>query len=1730
MFFSRFIVLFFSFFLVWVSWASQPLPDFQLNSQQNQIATDYSQEILEGVQTASSEREALKRQVEARAAWDRQEWYGIRYGFIQVLKDNPKDYLAWVCLSQALSSKYFGDDKKAKQKAVAAALNAYKVAQNQNEKLIVLGILSKLDDGFDAIYKKQMQSRKDQDIEQDLAAKIKAYPSVFKVYNIDIPERTDTGSACLVWTKPLLRKKGYSFENFISLTPDLKNLGVIAKGNRLCLNGLNFGAAYTLTVKKGLPGEDDYKLEADANIDLLIQHRKPTLQFRERGYILPTHAPHSIPLNAVNVSKAKIKVWRIPVNNLPQQINRDEFMKQLYEWQAVDMTSHIGELVAEGEVDCQSEMDQTTTRGISLEQIIGQKLKSGVYVIRASLGSGSSYEDRDNTTQWLVVSDIGLSTYKGPDGLHVIVRSLKTAEILKDVELTLIARNGRELGQARTDKQGYAKFDAAILQGQESNAPIMIIAQQKGENFTLLNLKNEGFDFSDRGAKGRVLSTKVDTYLFTERGIYHPGDKVNVTALVRDQQGKALTGVPLIFKIKRPDGLEVDRKTTQDQGAGAHTFVFPTQSSAYSGVWTIEAYVDPKGVEVGHVTFRVQDFVPPRINVSVTLPQKAVHPFESLETDVIAHYYYGPAASNLKTTIEIDLVEAISPFEALKDYHFGLEEASWVPQRVPLEESQTDAQGKVNAKVSLEASPDTTKILSARSTVTVYEAGGRGRTAEKTILYWHQPFALGIAAQFKDRVAPENGEASFHIIAVNETGKFREIKNLTYTFYEETRHFTWFRSGNSWNYETSIDDRIINSGNISTDSRQPVSLKFPVKFGHYRLEVMDQKTGVATSFRFHAGWGGQSDLPDRPDLVEVSLDKPFYNPGEKAYLNITAPYEGELFVAALGDHFEPIYHGKASLKGNHLELPLKGSLLQKGGVYLMATVFRPADIRSEKMPGRAIGLIWLDLKDEKHTLNVSVSAPETARPNQKLEIKSCVPKAVKDLYMQVALVDEGILNLTNYTTPDLLNYFFGQTFLMYTVRDSYGSLVNPYGSRPTNFKVGGGGGLEKLAFKNLDARTYKIVSLISPILHQFREEKEGYCGSASFDLPEFSGNLRVMTMAWSPDAMGSTDHSVITREPLETYISLPRFLAPRDEAHVMTEVDNLTGSDGSFSLNIKSEGSIVLKEPFDKKITLAKEQRQAMPLTLIAGSAGVGKILLKALGAHDLKLEKNWDIAIRSPVFEQRKRRYGTLAPDKDVRFSLVDFQEFSPETMQFDISVGSVPTFGSASLIKELKDYPYGCLEQLVSRLAAYLAQEEQPSKEASAIETLINRIVSLQSYDGPFVLWGGQHSAEPWLSVYALDLLFKASHQKRLTYEIVLQRGIKWMQEFTRNSSIEPRDMSVKSYIHYLMAREGLSTLGSLKYFADNHQKGLKARNDLAFIGGAFAHFKDVASANTWFKRAIASPEAKKEEWKDFFQSRISDTAILIKILAECIQNQPEVQDLAMQLADLSAQPSALNTFEKGWLIQAASALSEWQKPLLLTVQDEWIDKNLKTWNKMFSINDLKKPVVLANKGKAPLVYTLDIKGEPKDLAQFAAQGFEIKRQLFNRAGKEIDPAQLKSGDLVFVVLSGAVKDASVHEVLLVELLPAGLEIEQVELGSSLSQKEFGWLTDLTELSRVEKREDRYVATFRSTQAQPFKIAYMARAVTPGTYAYPAASIESMYRPQFSARTPSGQINIKP
>jgi uncharacterized protein YfaS (alpha-2-macroglobulin family) len=1699
-------------------------------AEQDKNATLFLKGILDNQKAAVSKYDLLKRQIKASNEYYAGDYAAVVFDLEPVLKDNPKDLSAWIMLVDAGGRKELAEDESFKKNATLSAINAYKVAADPLDKAVVLQMLARLDENFQAAFKAELTKFTQKQIDERFQILTTDYPKIFNVYDVEVPEKSDVGSACFSFTKPLLKLKSFRYEDYISISPQVKDFSVVAKGSRLCVSGLAFGSSYNITLKKGLAGEGNYKLSEDQTLNLLIKHRKPSIMFRERGYILPAKGPQLLPLKAINVPSVKIKVLKISAQNMPHMISQGYFLNQMISWNVEQLKNDSAELVAEGTFDCNGNIDETLLRGLPLDKILGEKLEAGVYVVQAQVSDKNNYAENESATQWVVVSDIGLSTYSGPDGLHVTSRSLETAQELAEIELNVIARNGRSLGTATTDKNGYAHFDEKMLAGKDSNAPIFIQATNKGKDFTFIAFNKEGFDFSDRGVKGRTPAKKADAYIYTERGIYRPGEKVNITALLRDQTGKALPQVPLTFRVFRPDNVEVFTEVTQDAAAGAHTFVLDTQANSYSGEWSVAAYLDPKGLEIGRTTFRIADFVPPRIDVKIEIKQKVVHALETLQSDVSARYFYGPWAAGLKAEGLVELVEEKQPFEKWKDYQFGLEEESWTPRKFKAESTTTNEKGQTSLSSIINVKPDTTKVLSAKSIATVFETGGRGRSVTQKTLFWHQPYAIGVLPNFHDKTSPGNGDATFNLIAVDETGALKKAAGLKYTLYEETHGFTWFRSGGNWNYEVAIEDRSIATGNLDLKEDQPTAFKIPVQFGHYRLEIMDEKTGVATSYRFHAGWGGTSDLPDRPDMIEMSLDKASYKPGEKATLSMVSPFDGELVIVALDEtSFHQVYRGKATQKGTRIDIPLSAELLQKSGTYLMATIYRAGDVKSEKISGRAIGLIWTDAKSSMPKIELSLKTPTVIQPEKAFEARVCFAKAQKNPHVTISVVDEAILQLTEFKTPDPFNYIFDQTKLAFTIRDSYGQLINPYGARPGDFKVGGDG-LQQNALKKLAARTYKTVSLYSGIISEFTESKEEGCAQSakvSFNLPDFSGQVRVMAVAWNEEATGSTEATVVVREPLETYIALPRFLAPDDQTTLIVDAQNLTEAEGTFKVTLKTEGEVALVKEFSQTLTLAKDQMVHLPVDIKAKGAGVGKLTMHIEGPQGLVLDKHWEIAVRSPVFEVTQKSNGILKPGEALTLDESKLAQFRPGTGQMDLSIGSYPTFGAERLRKELKGYPYACLEQLTSRLVAEM-YAPQETRDAPKIVDLISGLVSLQHFDGPFALWAADGPSEPLLSLYALELLNKAQAEKIEISQATINRSMDWLKEKIRQNSGDTYELSVKAYAHYILAKQGQGTLGALKYFADNSQDQLVNRDDLVFVAAAFALYGDAQSAKIWFDKAIAAQESKTAK-RNFYQTWISDTAILVSLLAETVQNHPKLMDLSLQLADMATKPQYLSTFEKSWLVRASTGLSAIDIPFQITINEEKVEAS-KALNRSFTPEILKGKVAVKNQGQAPLNYALNAIGQPLDISKLPHKGFKIARELYDLKGNPIAGTEVKSGDLLVVVLKGELSEANTHEVMVLDMLPAGFEIETVKFDENYLKENLEWLENLTQLSRVEKRDDRFVAAFRMTKPGKFLMTYFVRALNPGTYNYPAAVVESMYRPDFTARTAEGKLTIKP
>ena len=394
--------------------------------------------------------------------------------------------------------------------------------------------------------------------------------------------------ACFEFSEPLARGR-VDFAPYVAISGGRSaggtgDFAVSAEDRQICVDGLRHGERYAFVIRQGVPSAlPDEKLLKSADYEVYVRDRTPSVRFTGKNYVLPRSGQQGIPVVSVNTDRLDLEVMRIGDRNLINSVHSEEFLGQLGSWSAKQIADDKGQSVWTGSMAVKSELNKDVVTAFPVIEAVGS-LKPGVYVMFAKPPGGQAaappsgdgdYDDgTTRATQWFVVSDLGLTSFSGPDGVHVLVRSLADASPLANVELRLVARNNEILATVRSDANGYARFDAGLAKGQGGNAPGLVTALL-GEDYGFLDLKQTAFDLSDRGVKGRVAPGGLDAYLYTERGVYRSGETVYLTSLLRDARGAAVTGLPLTISVKRPDGVEYRRRQVEDQGAGGRAHSIP---------------------------------------------------------------------------------------------------------------------------------------------------------------------------------------------------------------------------------------------------------------------------------------------------------------------------------------------------------------------------------------------------------------------------------------------------------------------------------------------------------------------------------------------------------------------------------------------------------------------------------------------------------------------------------------------------------------------------------------------------------------------------------------------------------------------------------------------------------------------------------------------------------------------------------------------------------------------------------------------------------------------------------------------------------------------------------------------------------------------------------------------------------------------------------------------------
>src|SRR6202022_608881 len=485
-------------------------------------------------------------------------------------------------------------------------------------------------------------------------------------------------------------------------------------------------------------------------------------------------------------------------------------------------------------------------------------------------------------------------------------------------------------------------------------------------DFNFLEIGRASFDLSDRGVTGRPQPGPLDAFLYTDRGIYRPGETVELVALVRDDKADAMAGLPVGLRLLRPDGIEVEKRQLTGDRLGAYWQSFALPRDARIGAWRVELRLDPKAPPIGKAEFQVEDFVPPQLKVELAAAEELIRPGEAFPVEVTARYYFGAPGAGLGIEAEAMIALDDNPFPNYPDFQFGLVGEEFSGDRRDVEAPATDDDGKAQLSVTLGDLPDLTRPLAATIRVGVFEPSGRAVSETLTRPIRQRALYIGLHSPAGADAVPEGAEATLEVIALDPPGTPIMAKGLRLELLRETWEYRWYSVNGTWRHKSHIRSQPIDAGMVDVGADGPAKLGRQLPAGRYRWEVTDAATGAQSSLRFHVGWWVEAALPDVPDKLDATLDKQSYQAGETAKLFVKAPFAGEAELAIASDRVLALRSFSLPAEGATIEVPVDAAW--GTGVYALVSAYRPQgaaapgpNASAPRGPGRAVGVAWLGI-------------------------------------------------------------------------------------------------------------------------------------------------------------------------------------------------------------------------------------------------------------------------------------------------------------------------------------------------------------------------------------------------------------------------------------------------------------------------------------------------------------------------------------------------------------------------------------------------------------------------------------------------------------------------------------------------------------------------------------------------------------------------------------------------
>ena len=1309
----------------------------------------------------------------------------------------------------------------------------------------------------------------------------------------------------------------------------------------------------------------------------------------------------------------------------------------------------------------------------------------------------------------LIATDLGLIVKSAESGkYHVNTSSIMTAEPVKGAVVKAYNYQLQEIGSADTDAKGMATL--------ETEGKAFIITAEKSGSKTYLKIVDGEENPTSRFDTGGILTQKgLKACIYGERGVWRPGDSLYVTMLLGDRDKRVPDNHPVTMELYNPMGQLHSRTVCGKGENGFYPFVATTSADDPTGTWN--AYFKVGGATF-HKALHVETIKPNRIKINLDLPQ-TITSGRSTMLGINANWLTGPAASGLRTTVTATLRKAGNPFKDFKEYTFSNPLSEFTSSESTVMETVLDNNGKASVTRQFAVVPGAPGMLSATFLCTVAEPGGDESITSVTVPL--SPYSAYVGMKTQEKTLVTDTDYDLDIAVVDHKGKAVKGHRIEYTVYK--LEWRWWWESKKETLDSYINGKSaekISSGMITSSGKDVVPFKITYPdWGKYLVLVKDLDSGHTSGDVISVDWPdwrGRSEKtdPDGLAMITFSTGKDAYATGEKATVYVPAAKCGKALISIENASKVLLRDIVATDAANDTPYSFTVTEDMAPNFYIHITLLQPYAENGSDLPVRLYGITPVLVNNPQSHLYPEISVPEVIRPQEEFTVKVS-EKNGKAMTYTIAIVDEGLLDITGFRTPDPWDEMYAREALGVKTWDIYDDVIyGTAGKLKPMFSIGGDGYFADKGKR--DNRFNPVVKFLGPFTSSNGK------GTHKVTLPMYVGSVRIMLVAGKDNSYGNAEKTVPVRSPLMILPTLPRILSTGETASLPVNIFAMEDNVKNVKVSVRTEGPARLLSSGPQTVTFDKPGDALAEFKLATGNEeGTLTVTVEAEGAG-YKASEKVSITVRNPNPRITEIQSMLIDKGKSCTFG------YSGASMA-QLSLTGFPSVDFNGCYRHMKDYPYSCSEQIASRGIALLnirdfVSETERKDIEKIVPSLLEKLYQRQLSDGGFSYWPGGNGSHEWVSSMAGEFFITAM---KSGFEVNPGVRTSWFS-FQKQASRNYRSGNGKynelnqAYRLYTMALASKADIGAMNRMKE---AGLTDAASAYMLSSAYAL---AGKKNIAVQIVENLPEyiPYSHYGNPVFGSDIRDMAVGVKAMALC-GNTGKALEYASEMTEAFNSGGYFVSQETAFCASALKELANVVSTGVLKAEitgngTEKISSATGAFTK--TLDSTSGEVTVKNTSEGP-VYASLLKSYPAPAkTEAAASGLSLRVAYFDLEGNPVNPVKMKQGDRfrAYVTVSNTDYSRSIENLALSYRIPSGWEIFNTRLygGETESMESLSDYKDI--------RDDSIAYYFSLAPGETKTFVIRLNATYKGVFLFPATSCEAMYEPAVFARTASGTAEV--